>query len=169
MAKATSEFRPRVTDGLQSWCRPCERRYTQEYKRLHKPAGSRTRSAVPLTHEEVNAQKRRYYATHREKELARVRAFSQAHPERDREKDQRRRAVEHGAASERVSIAVLAERDSDRCGICHKPVALDERSVDHILPIANGGGHTYANTQLAHLKCNIIRSNRGPAQLRLVG
>jgi 5-methylcytosine-specific restriction endonuclease McrA len=43
-------------------------------------------------------------------------------------------------------------------------------SLDHIVPVSLGGTHTWANVQLAHLRCNVSKGNR-PAneQLRLVG
>lgn len=66
-------------------------------------------------------------------------------------------------------MTVLVERDRGVCGICRKPVAPAERSIDHILPLAEGGLHSYANTRLTHLRCNVRRQHRGIAQLRLVG
>ncbi|MCK4625025.1 MAG: HNH endonuclease [Phycisphaerae bacterium] len=42
-------------------------------------------------------------------------------------------------------------------------------SLDHIVPISQGGHHTRKNVQLAHLGCNIQkRASRGH-QLRLIG
>ena len=34
------------------------------------------------------------------------------------------------------------------------------KSLDHVVPISLGGEHSMANTQLAHLRCNILKSNR---------
>ena len=75
----------------------------------------------------------------------------------------------------------LAERDRYRCQLCGRKVDMTRRttrskhdplspSVDHIVPLSEGGEHTMANTQLAHLGCNMAKGNR-PAneQLRLVG
>jgi 5-methylcytosine-specific restriction endonuclease McrA len=42
-------------------------------------------------------------------------------------------------------------------------------SLDHVIPISKGGSHTYANTQCAHLLCNIQKNNRGAGeQLALI-
>lgn len=60
------------------------------------------------------------------------------------------------------------ERDRGRCGVCGLPVRAADASVDHILPVSKGGAHSYANTRLAHLRCNKVRGNRGPAQLRML-
>lgn len=79
---------------------------------------------------------------------------------------------------EPVSKKVIAERDKWVCGLCRKRV--DPRlqwphpmswSLDHIIPIACGGEHSYANTQLAHLRCNVSKKHqpREPQQLALIG
>lgn len=64
----------------------------------------------------------------------------------------------------------LAERDGTDCGICGEPVDMDLRryapgglmcaSVDHVLPRARGGTHDPENLQLAHLRCNMVKSDR---------
>lgn len=68
----------------------------------------------------------------------------------------------------KMSARELAQRDGTNCGICHEPVdmtitragGLDCPSVDHILPRARGGTHDPSNLQLAHLRCNMAKSDR---------
>jgi 5-methylcytosine-specific restriction endonuclease McrA len=46
---------------------------------------------------------------------------------------------------------------------------LMSQSLDHVVPLAEGGLHTYANTRIAHLTCNITRGRHGGGeQLALV-
>jgi len=85
----------------------------------------------------------------------------------NREHGHRRRVLQRNGFVERVYLAVLVERDKGRCGVCSKPVPVKQRSIDHILPVSKGGAHSYANTRLTHLRCNVLRNNRGAAQLRL--
>ena len=85
----------------------------------------------------------------------------------NREHGHRYRVLQRNGFVERVNIAVLVERDKGRCGVCSKPVPVKQRSIDHILPVSKGGAHSYANTRLTHLRCNVLRNNRGAAQLRL--
>lgn len=66
-----------------------------------------------------------------------------------------------GQARHKTSPGVLAERDGTDCGICHEPVDMTARwpaprsaSVDHIVPVAHGGGHDLENLQLSHWSCN---------------
>ena len=84
-----------------------------------------------------------------------------------------------GGKSERYSNLEIAERDGWRCQLCKKKV--DRRlkyphvmsmSIDHIVPISQGGTDVRSNVQLAHLACNMSKGNRTLAegeQLRLLG
>jgi 5-methylcytosine-specific restriction endonuclease McrA len=49
-----------------------------------------------------------------------------------------------------------------RCGICGDLVAFDAMHADHIVPLARGGEHSYANTQAAHPRCNMSKGARMP-------
>lgn len=79
---------------------------------------------------------------------------------------------------EDVSKTVVATRDKWRCQLCGKRVSQTLQyphpmspSLDHVIPIARGGEHSYANTQLAHLTCNIRKRDKTtqPQQLALIG
>lgn len=91
--------------------------------------------------------------------------------------DQRRRAAKLGATVEKFTPAEIFERDRWKCGVCARKVRTDlaypdpkSASLDHIVPLSEGGEHSRANARLAHLDCNVQRSNRGGGeQLLLVG
>lgn len=79
---------------------------------------------------------------------------------------------------EQVSKHVVAKRDKWRCQLCRKKVDASlayphpmSWSLDHVIPISRGGEHSYANTQLTHLVCNIRKRNKitEPQQLALIG
>jgi 5-methylcytosine-specific restriction endonuclease McrA len=83
-------------------------------------------------------------------------------------------------ASVAVLLTYLIKRDHGRCGICHQPVRAKtgpmRPSIDHIIPLVplragdERGMHELANVQLAHLRCNLSKNNRGGGeQLLLVG
>lgn len=71
-------------------------------------------------------------------------------------------------AKYKMSARELARRDGTDCGICHQPIdmtlaradGLDCPSVDHVLPRSLGGSHEPENLQLAHLVCNMRKSDR---------
>lgn len=66
----------------------------------------------------------------------------------------KRRARLRGVHVEDVDPRALFERDEGLCGICGDPVDRERFDVDHIVPLAQGGEHSYANTQIAHVFCN---------------
>jgi 5-methylcytosine-specific restriction endonuclease McrA len=79
-------------------------------------------------------------------------------------KHQRRARMRGG---DRIGLAALAKRDGWRCHICKRRVSASTWSVDHLVPLSDGGSHTWQNVALAHHRCNSLRSNTGAAQLRL--
>lgn len=76
-----------------------------------------------------------------------------------------------------ISRAGIAARDRWRCGICGRPVSpalrwpdLMSGTLDHVVPIAEGGSSDPANLRLAHLTCNARRRNIGGGeQLAMFG
>lgn len=109
-----------------------------------------------------------YRDANREKTREMARAYAKAHPDAVWRSDANRRAREREAFVEVVDRAVLYQRDRGMCGLCGRHVSGADASVDHIIPLSKGGLHSYANTQIAHLVCNLKRGNRGPAQVRLL-
>lgn len=64
--------------------------------------------------------------------------------------------------------AAICKRDKWRCGICGERVnpTLEHphpraASLDHIVPVSEGGGNEPANLRLVHLVCNLRRRNLG--------
>ncbi len=83
----------------------------------------------------------------------------------------RRRALKRGAFVGVVHRKKIFERDGWRCQLCKRPV--NRRAVvphpraatlDHIVPLADGGTHEPANVQCAHFLCNSIKGDRGASQ-----
>ena len=62
----------------------------------------------------------------------------------------------------------IAERDGWRCHICRRKVSAEQATIDHLIPVTDGGQHVRSNVSLAHHHCNSIRSDSGAAQLLLV-
>ncbi len=60
----------------------------------------------------------------------------------------------------------LGERDGWVCQLCFEPVDPTlvwpdprSQSLDHIVPISKGGAHVRENCQIAHLECNVAKSD----------
>lgn len=87
--------------------------------------------------------------------------------DRRRANYQKRRALKRLLPAENVISRTVFERDGWMCGICSGPVDASlawpdpySPSLDHVVPLARGGHHTYQNTQLAHLRCNVSKGDR---------
>lgn len=83
-----------------------------------------------------------------------------------RDKTRRRKDVERSAPTPLDRLEVFASCGWV-CSLCseHVDPALEwpdlrSASIDHIIPIAAGGLHVRENVQLAHLACNIAKSDR---------
>ena len=98
-----------------------------------------------------------------------------AHWRKDRA---RRRAIERGAQAEDFTHEEIFDRDNWRCGLCGQQIAKNDSypnprsaSLDHIVPLAEGGQHTRPNVQAAHLTCNLSKNagvHGNGEQLRVV-
>lgn len=78
----------------------------------------------------------------------------------------RHRARKHGVPYESgITLKKVWKRNNGICQICGKPCDWSDRSwneycgplypsIDHVVAMANGGGHIWSNVQLAHMMCN---------------
>lgn len=85
------------------------------------------------------------------------------HGEYNRARQAERRAYRAGPNGEveRFTRLDVMERDGWTCGLCSLPIdpalaypAPMSASLDHVIPLSRGGGHSLANSQAAHLICN---------------
>jgi hypothetical protein len=108
-------------------------------------------------------------------------SWKKAHPEVRRaswrRRKHRRRAAKRGAESEHFNDREIFERDRWKCQICGRKVDPKAKypdplsaSLDHTVPLAEGGAHSRANTRCTHWICNSRRGDRGGnEQLMLIG
>lgn len=97
-----------------------------------------------------------------EKAADSYRAWAAANPEKYRAGQQRghanRKARLRSADGVRIlniDRAVVFERDGGICGICDSLVDATDWHMDHVVPLARGGEHTYGNVQVSHPRCNM--------------
>jgi hypothetical protein len=134
--------------------------------------------------EAISAAWKARYATDpelRRRNQQRVKRWCEENPERARELAlagvHARRARILGGNYEHVDRQKVFNRDGWVCRRCGKKVNKRLKwphklsaTLDHIIPLALGGDHTYENVQLAHAKCNLEKSHTGAGdQLALLG
>lgn len=61
---------------------------------------------------------------------------------------------------ERVYRSVVWERDGGVCHICHEPADPTNWHLEHVVPLARGGEHSYANTAVSHPACNLRKGTK---------
>ena len=89
----------------------------------------------------------------------------------DWNKGHRRRARHYGCEYDpSVTLPKLIKRDGLRCAICggicdpkdhtwSRYFGPKSPTIDHIIPLAKGGGHTWDNVQVAHAICNSTKGD----------
>lgn len=95
----------------------------------------------------------------------------------DRDAVNVRLAKKRKVTIESFTALSIFERDQWKCGLCGQRVDQDLKypdplsvSLDHIVPISQDGDHSRANTQCAHLQCNLRKGRYGGGeQLALIG
>lgn len=90
-------------------------------------------------------------------------------------KEHRRRArLKAQMVDKDISVEGLFRRDKGICALCGRRCDLEDYtvrdgafiagdwypSVDHIKPISKGGLHSWENVQLAHRRCNTVKSDK---------
>jgi len=91
-----------------------------------------------------------------------------------REQIARRRAqkltgVVEMTAREKAAIAAVyaraASRNTVRCYLCGEVVLINDRHVDHIVPLSRGGRHVASNLAVACAACNLSKSAKLPEEV----
>jgi 5-methylcytosine-specific restriction endonuclease McrA len=81
-----------------------------------------------------------------------------------------RRAAFLSLEAEAISVAGVVDRYGTDCSICGDAIDMSltrpdllSFSIDHIVSLARGGAHVYANVAPAHLLCNMQKGDRALA------
>jgi 5-methylcytosine-specific restriction endonuclease McrA len=172
-------------DGHHYYCRDCQRAARPAYDPTKaRPQTGRDLSEWRAANKDrIRAYKAAYRAENRDKIRAyeglyygknaerlraegaeRAKNWRASSPVKAKIKDDRRRAMKLEAFIEDVDLAVVLEIHGPSCVVCAGQIDLDlshphpmSVSLEHVIPLARGGEHSYANCAPSHLRCNISK------------
>ena len=75
-----------------------------------------------------------------------------------------KRAKDKGNPANRLNLGKVWKRDKGRCYLCRTKLQFWVFTIDHVRPIAHGGGHTYGNVKVCCLKCNQQKGDKQNAE-----
>ena len=163
---AGSEYNRRYQEANAASRAEDKRRH---YKANREAVRERQRQYREANREAEREQQRRYREANRDALRERQRQYNKANPDKTRAREHTRRARKCGAFVETVVARQVYERDNWVCHICgrvipdaanHQYPRPNSPSLDHVVALANGGEHSYANCKAAHLRCNIKKGAR---------
>lgn len=148
-------------DGLQTICKDCTKAQNAKWSAENpekRQFYSLNRELTPEQRERERVRVKRWVEENRERHLETKRRWDDANREKVRDSGRRAASTRHArklnAFVEAVDPLVVLELADGECGICGGDVDPLDFHVDHIIPLARGGEHSYANTQPAHRSCN---------------
>jgi len=181
----------RHTGGLKSMCRQCESAYRREWRKEHPEKERAAKNEWRKAHPDKDAAQRlRYRDSHKDELVARGRRWQhanpekvaaksrrwrianparaleielrwrEAHPEQVAAKGRRRRARKSDATIEQFDEQGVWDYWGPQCAYCG--TTEDELTLDHIVPLSQGGPHSFDNLCVACRSCN---SSKGAKKL----
>jgi 5-methylcytosine-specific restriction endonuclease McrA len=156
-----SNRRGRCTDCATKAQRAYQKSYYAAWKAQNLDRWRQYQQAYYL----ANREEKIAYATarnqqHREASNAAIRRWKQANRDKVTDYENRRRARLLENPYEPIERQSVFDRDGWRCHLCGGEVTREDVSIDHLLPLARGGSHTYENVATAHYRCNVTRGAR---------
>jgi 5-methylcytosine-specific restriction endonuclease McrA len=171
-----------VRDGTQAQCKQCQlaaqkiyqdskRDALIEYKRAwrvknrdhHREYSRAWYYAHP---EHCSERSRAWRENNRERKREANRAWNKAHPDVIRAKTQRRLAKlkDNGGVFTHEELTAMRIAQAGICAYCKRQHDPDALTIDHIIPISQGGRHEAANICLACGTCNSSKGDKTPEQ-----
>ncbi len=167
-------------DGRQSRCKKCQCAYNAQWRTANPEYLAQWRTANPeydarwraANAEQIRESQAQWRAENPEKvrEYKVKWRFENPVSYRDgtiRRQGERRARKAGNPVEQGISASVLLELQGGICYLCLEHIDLSLQyphpaslSVDHVLPISKGGGHTWDNTRACHLGCNFAKGSK---------
>jgi Restriction endonuclease len=124
--------------------------------------------AILYKQEYAKRKAKGYHIEYRAKNGDKIRQYNaeyaRLHPEKKAEREGRRRAWKmKSPAVAKIDRLAIIERDASTCYLCLRVLALNEVTMDHVVPLSKGGPHTPENLRVACMSCNTRKGASMPA------
>lgn len=163
--KPLTEFskRARSRDGLQSWCKACDKAASVKYRAAN-PEKRRVYEAKrnAANPERNKASVAKWRAANPDKVRATAAKWHAENPESHRIRKHNRRARTVGKLSQGLAER-LFKLQRGKCPCCKQPLG-DDHHLDHIMPLALEGTNTDSNIQILCVKCNLQKHIKDPIE-----
>jgi 5-methylcytosine-specific restriction endonuclease McrA len=150
--KDPSQFhvKPRMASGLSSWCKSCSKEYrSNQYLKNKEKEKKQHKEWVEANKERRSAQNVAATTAWQKRNREKV-----AHWKRDN-KHRRRQVYNDGSLSFEEWLA-LCEKFGNKCLKCGS----SEVTIDHVVPLSQGGSHSADNVQPLCGRCNSQKHNK---------
>lgn len=125
------------------------------YKRNRDKRLAQAKEYYEANREAHNERSRAYYQRTKDVRLDWQHAYHDRNPQVMQRNRWTRKARLRDAFVEVVDPAVVWKRDGGICHICQLPADPADWHLEHVIPLARGGEHSYANTAVSHPACNM--------------
>jgi len=154
-----------ASDGFRSTCKACRIRHvTKWYSNNRERQSTREKTRRQANQEKYAKKEALRYVKDREKRIAL--ATEHSHLRKARKKKTK---TERG-----ISKLALKKKFGTKCYYCAKEMDFsvgagrkfnrDMATIEHLIPLARGGEHTFENTVLACRHCNISKNAKSEAE-----
>lgn len=167
----TKSYQSRTSGGeIIGSCAWCERSFVTTRRR--KEGHGRTYCSLSCKEQQRRAMERHRRATAKPRRrcphcgndlISKLRAdavYCSARCNSAAHQQTRKASAKTGARERRIDRASVIERDGGVCHICGAQPEGADLTIDHVVPLAKGGTHTYENLAVACLSCNCRKGAR---------
>lgn len=110
--------------------------------------------------EEIKAKKKKHYDENRKQILAQKREYHRNNPHIEINNRAKRLAATGNATITKDDWLAIMFSNNWRCYYCEVELTKDNRSVDHVIPLALGGAHHISNLVPSCIPCNSSKGDR---------
>jgi 5-methylcytosine-specific restriction endonuclease McrA len=135
--------------------------YQNKYREKHKEGLRQRRKEYRKNNrEKIRARKKKYYENNKEKILEKSKKFRQENPHLEANKRARRLVKIGDAEITKDEWLAIMKSNNWRCFYCEEELTKDNRSIDHVIPLAIGGAHELFNLVPSCIPCNSSKGDR---------